>query len=253
MLIFDFVAGWLGAVLLLSIRIGALFVMSPLLSPIAGLTHLRVFWVLGLSVALVSGLNLGISQNISAAGLLLAALAELFNGALLAFAVFAAFAAIHMAAQWLDMQMGLGMAAVFDPITRSQSPALVGGFNLLGVIVFLGIGGHHVLLKGVAYSLEQVPLGTAIVVAPDMLVRHGGLMMSLALLLIAPVFLGLLLIDLGIAVISRMLPQMNVLVFGMPIKIMTGMGLLALSAPMMEHPLGRIFDSIFRFWDLVLR
>lgn len=256
MLSLDVQASWAAAVLLLSIRIGALLVLSPVLASLVAPTQVRVLLVLGLSALMLSAAaapqQIGVILTVG--GFVVAAAVEVFNGALLAFAVFAMFGAVAMAARLLDFQMGFGVGMVLDPVTRAQTPVLGTLFNLVVVALFFAMAGHHALLRGIAFSVEQVPLGTAIAFSdPAVLVRHLGLTLSLAMTLIAPVFVCLLIVDLAIAATSRVLPQMNVLVLGMPVKIAVGLGMMSALAFTLATPMERLMRAVFGFWEQVLR
>jgi flagellar biosynthetic protein FliR len=124
----------------------------------------------------------------------------------------------------------------------------------LGVVVFFALDAHHALLRGLAFSVRQIPPGSwPHSLAAGAVVRQFGAVFTLSLALVAPVFSVLLLLEGGLAVISRMLPQMNVFFVGMPLKILLGLGLLAISAPMLAPVMGRTYASIFEYWTGVLR
>jgi flagellar biosynthesis protein FliR len=248
------------AVLLVATRIGALMVLSPIWTSIAAPAQVRVLWIMALSALLLAGgadVAVGTwgataTQPLSAGRVLMAMANEVLTGAVMAFGVFAAWAAVQTAARLLDLQMGLGVAAVFDPITRTQTPALVTLFNMLAVALFFAVDGHHALVRGIAYSLQQVPVGTGIALNLPEIVRQAGVSLSLALALVAPVFVALLLLDVALFVVSRVLPQMNLIVMSVPIKVALAFALLAALAPALGEPMRRVHYSIFAFWQAAL-
>jgi flagellar biosynthetic protein FliR len=124
---------------------------------------------------------------------------------------------------------------------------------MLAVTVFFAIDGHHALMRGIAFSIEQVPPGTLFSVDPQALVRQFGAMFSLGLALIAPAFVCLFIVELATAVMSRVLPQANVLMLVIPVKIFVGLAVLALSLPTLAPAMRRIYGTIFSFWEGVLR
>jgi len=114
---------WAVCVFLLSLRLGALFVLSPVWGVTGAPASFRVLFILGLSAMLVSAMPAGsLAAPGGLATLAIAAASELAIGAMLAFGVFAAFAAFMLAGKILDIQIGFGLGNVFDPVTRSQSP-----------------------------------------------------------------------------------------------------------------------------------
>lgn len=245
---------WLLAVFYTALRLGVVLLMSPVLSGLAGLVTVRVLLTLSLSVLLVGGLGPRLPQQALEFGpVMLGALQELVVGATLAFGVSAAFGAFALAGKILDIQSGFGMGTVYDPVTRAGSPLFATMLNMLAVVVFFGLDAHHAFLRGIAYSLQQVSPGAgldALTVEP--VIRQFGLMFSLGVALVIPVVLCLLLAETGLAVVSRVLPQMNVFVIGVPVKIVVALAVFALTVGVMGTPMQRIYGAIFLFWEQVL-
>ncbi len=253
-LIFDVGMAWVEAILLCSLRLGAMLLMTPIIDGFGIPARIRVFIVLALSFTLVSSLPSGSTlPSTELWPFITAAAGELATGALLGFGALSAFAVFSFAGNLLDQQLGFGLANVFDPMTRSQSPLIASMFGFLAVVMFFTVDAHHALLRGFAYSLEEVPLGSGFhAFAPDMLVHQFGLIFSYGLLLAAPVFFCVYLVELGLAVISRNLPQMNIFMISMPVKIVCGLLLLSLLMPRLGPLFDKIYGSIFYFWKGVL-
>lgn len=246
---------WAVFVYLLALRLGILLVMTPIFSTLSGLVAVRILFTLAVSVALVWGLGIrDANMPLSVGSLLVASLAELVVGATLAFGVFAAFGAFSLAGKILDVQSGFGIGSVFDPVTRAGSPLFATMFNLLAVAVFFGLDGHHALLRGIAFSVQQVPPGAGFSSLPaEAVMRQFGLMFSLGVALVAPVMFCLFLVEVGLALVSRVLPQMNVFVVGIPAKIVAAIAMLALTIDYLGPVMGRVYASIFNYWEQVLR
>lgn len=246
------------AVFLLSLRIGVLLVMTPIFSNLTKLVSIRVLMTLVLSVAMVWGQSLGgqpLWQHLSLdlGSVLMGAIGEVVLGSVLAFSVFAAFGVFSLAGKIVDIQSGFGLASVFDPVTRASAPIFSHMLNLLAVTVFFSLDGHHALMRGIAFSVQQLPPGTLLKSLPMAAVlRQFGLMFSLAVALIAPVMFGLFLVESGMALLSRVLPQMNVLVLGVAVKIVVALIIFALSLGLFLPLMGRVFATIFTFWEQVL-
>ena len=248
--------GWLVVVFLISLRLGALFVLAPGLGAIQAPGPFRVFLVVALAAALVPLVQIPASAQAiagSPGALLSSALNELVVGALLAFGLFAAFGAFMIAGRAIDVQIGFGVASLLDPVSRTHGPLLGTALNLTGLAVFLAADGHHLLLRGLALSFERVPPGGGL---PGFdlgaIAAQFGVAFSLGLAIAAPVLALLLMIDLGLSVMSRTMPQWNVFFVSMPAKIFAGLAVLALSIPHLGPVMNRLFASVFRFWDQVL-
>jgi flagellar biosynthetic protein FliR len=251
---------WLATVVLLSLRLAAVFAMTPLLAAASVPVTIRVLIVLGLAIGLSLGAPSGLAgvsvppEVVSSPGLLVqAAFTELALGATLALGILLAFAAFTMAGQLPGIQMGLGLGQVLDPATNQAQSAVTSAFQQLGVLVFFLAGGHHALLRGLAYSLERFPLGrpwSAAGAAQPLLVQVMGLF-SLAFALAVPVVFCLLLLEVALGVVARNMPQVNMIAMGIPVKIVGGLAALALWFGGMGDAMGRVYASIYRTWDAI--
>lgn len=250
----DIDPAWVLCVYLLSLRLGVLFVMSPIFTNLSGMTTVRVLFTLALSLVFTSAFNVRpFAIPLEMAPIAAASFVELLVGATLAFGVFAAFGAFSVAGKILDIQIGFGIGSVFDPVTRAGAPLFATILGLLAVAAFFGMDGHHAFIRGVAFSIRQVPPGAGFHQLPiDAVIRQFGLMFSLGVSLIAPVMFCLLLVEAGLALMSRVLPQMNVFIVGMSVKIFSGIGMLALSVAFLGPRMGKIYASIFTYWEEVL-
>lgn len=237
---------------LLSLRIAVVLAMTPVLYAMPIPARIRALLVLALSVVLAFSLP-ATSSDLppDTGGLLQAAFTEMALGATLAMGVLLAFAAFAVAGGILDIQIGFGIAQVFDPVSSRPSPLLVSTFNYVAVLVFFLVNGHHALLRGIAYSLERFPVGAPwslnAVIAP-VLKQIGGLF-SLGFALAAPVIFCVLLVELALGTIARNLPQVNMFALGIPVKIVVGVAVLSLWFAGMGGAMSRVYSSIYSTWD----
>jgi flagellar biosynthetic protein FliR len=245
---------WMMSVFLVSLRIGILLMMSPVFTGLNGLVAVRVLLTLMLSAMLVSGMHIApATVELSLGPVMLAAVAELLVGASMAFGVLAAFGAFSVAGKIVDVQSGFGIGAVYDPVTRAGAPIFATMLNMVAVVMLFSMGAHHALLRGIVFSLERVPPGTGLAALHgEAFIAQFGLMFSLGVALIIPVMLGLLLVETGLALVSRVLPQMNVFIVLVPVKLVAGIALFALTVAALGPSMGRVFASIFHFWEQVL-
>ncbi|MFZ6721407.1 flagellar biosynthetic protein FliR [Undibacterium sp. Ji49W] len=254
--IFDWIASINALnIFFLSIRLAAVFVLSPILYSHTLPSIFRVTLILTISVVMSLGIDQGkeVSQPAMGEGfdfIVLAAVREMALGATFALGIFISFATISIAGQILDIQIGFGMARIFDPLTRTQLPILTSAFNQLAVIYFFLLNGHHVLLRALALSLDYFPLGHAWSIeklAVPVLKQVSGLF-SLGFALAAPVVFTVLLIELVLGVVARNLPQMNMFVMGVPVKIITGLSALSFGLLAMSGLIIHIQELIFKTW-----
>ena len=171
----------------------------------------------------------------------------------MALGLFAAFGAFLFGGRLLDFQMGFGVASVIDPATSVQAPLIGTALNLMAVAAFFAIDGHHWIIRGVAFSLDRIPPGAALQgLNIEAVVAQFGVMFVYGLAVVAPAILTLVLVDVGMAVAARTMPQVNVFILSLPIKIFVGLSVLALTMQYVGPLLQRVYESVFRFWDQVL-
>lgn len=250
-----FAMEWVMAVVLVSLRLTPIMLFSPLFSLTKIPVILRVLFTIALSTALI--MNLNITSAImpgDTAALVNAVVYELMLGGMLAFGISTAFAAFQLGGRILDIQMGFGIAEVIDPQSGNQDPLLGTLLNLLALIIFFIADGHHLLITGIAFSLEQLPIGGAVTAwNPQILAAQFGLMFIYGIVLVAPVIILLLLVDIGLAVASRAMPQVNIFILSIPIKIFLGLMMLAVSLDFMKPLFAKIFTAVFQSWEAVIQ
>lgn len=246
-------AAW-SAVLLVALRVGPMFVLTPALG--SGMVPVRIRMLIGLalSVALAYGLGVGGASGpaggpaagpVEPGALLSAAASEALLGAALAFGVLAAFAAFQFGGRLLDLQIGFGIATLIDPSTRAQAPLLGSVLQTLAVCLFFLLDLHHELVRLLAWSLRHVPPGTPLpALDVSAVAAQFGVVFSMGLVLVGPAVVMLLLFDIGLAALARTMPQMNVFIVGMPIKVVVGLLMLALSMRHLLPAVVRVFDSV---------
>lgn len=142
------------------------------------------------------------------------------------------FAGVQMAGNLVAIQMGFGMATLLDPQTQAQNTLLAEMLVLLATLIFLTMNGHHVLLRLLARSYQEVPLETSIAL-PGALFTYvpslGCLMYNLAVQLLAPVLALLFLTQLALGLVARAVPQIQVMIVGFPLTIALGLFFLSLT------------------------
>ncbi len=167
---------------------------------------------------------------------------ELVIGLLIGFTANMLFAATEMAGNYVTTQMGLGIAHALDPISNEQLPLLGQFFFILALTLFLSLDLHHALILAVAKSLEAIPIATGLT-HPNLLVGKmmsmAGSLFEVSMMLILPLFGILLVLEIALALLSKLMPQMNVFMVAIPLKVVTGLTLLYLTLPFTQEALSR--------------
>ena len=150
----------------------------------------------------------------------------------------------------MDFQMGFGVAGLIDPATQIQAPMIGTVFSLLAAILFILSGGMAFTIQTIAYSLHTVPPGSAIdLQTPFWFINHAALIFTLSISLVAPVMIAVFALDVLMAFAGRMMPQMNVFIMSIPVKIALGLMILAATSVYAAPLYRRVFNSIFDFWS----
>ncbi|HJV47706.1 MAG TPA: flagellar biosynthetic protein FliR [Geothrix sp.] len=249
---------WVATVLLLSLRLGAALLMTPVLAAAMVPATVRVLLILGLSAALSLGLP-SVAATPAAylmahpGALIQAGFTEVALGSTLGLGILLAFSAFTLAGRALDIQIGFGLGQVIDPSSNSRAPILTTAFNQVALVVFFLVNGHHALMRGLAYSLERFPLGQPwpIDAAVGPVLKQVAGMFSLSFVLAAPVVFCILMTDLALGVLARNLPQINMLTMGIPVKIVVGIFTLSLWFAGIGPVMTRVYGSIYRTWDAI--
>jgi flagellar biosynthetic protein FliR len=172
---------------------------------------------------------------------------EVLVGVTLGFGTLLVFASLQIAGQLIGMQLGLNIATVLDPLNAGQQVSYMDQFySVLAALVFLAIDGHHGLLLALQHSFEILPPGTF---GPngrtlEALISLVTDISRVALRLALPVLATLLLVDLVMALMSRIVPQMNVFFVAIPLKLGLGLWIAALSLPMVLSASGQVLGDL---------
>lgn len=221
--------------LLVTLRTGCLLYFCPPWDSRFIPAQIRVFSILGLSLALtpvVSPFLPPFPPTWSAGALLV--MREFLIGLTCGLVFRFLFAGIQMAGNLAAIQMGFSMATLLDPQTQAQNTILAEMLVMLATLIFLAIYGHHALLRLLVQSFQEVPLATSISL-PKSLFAYvpslGRLMYNLAVQLLAPVLILLFLTQLALGLVARAVPQIQVMIVGFPLTI--ALGLFSLSVTLM--------------------
>jgi flagellar biosynthetic protein FliR len=213
------------------LRISALMVTAPLFSLNAFNLRLRILLALVLTWLVYPLHKWPIIDPTSAQGLL-----EVFNqimiGATMGLILQIVVSAIVVAGQSIAAAMGLSMANMIDP-NMGNVPVISQLLLVMSVLIFVGFGGHAIMLGMVADSYETLPIGTSILNQDvyGQVLRWSSMVFLGALLMALPVMVSLLFINIGLGVVTRAAPSLNIFAVGFPAMIVAGFLILILAMP----------------------
>ncbi|MBT2688572.1 flagellar type III secretion system protein FliR [Bacillus sp. ISL-47] len=210
------------AFLLIFVRVTSFFLMMPLFSyrsiPASHKIGLGFFlaWIMFLGMEVPS-------LEISGTYFLLI-IKEALVGLMIGFIAYLMLSAIQIAGGFIDFQMGFAIANVIDPQTGAQSPLMGQYLYTIALFFLLTVNGHHLMLDGVFYSYSFIPLELPWIPLGDenmaeYVIRALNTMFIIAFQMSIPVVGSLFLVDVALGVVARTVPQLNVFVVGLPLKI----------------------------------
>jgi len=171
---------------------------------------------------------------------------EILLGLVIGFSVKLIFAGIQLAGQLAGYQMGMALANVMDPSSSQQVPLLAQFNNLFALLIFITINAHYWFIRALAHSFQLVPplnvnfSGSLM----EHLIKMSGNMFVIGIQIGAPVIAALLITSVAFGLIARTVPQMNVFIVAMPLKIAVGLLFLGFSLPYFSAFLEKIFNGL---------
>ena len=240
--------------ILVLVRVSAMLALVPVFSQ-AQIPRLVRFGV-GLLLALVILRTVPVIAPLNGlGGLTVAILAQMFVGLVFGFVAFLLFTGIQFAGEIIDTQIGFAVVNIINPLT-SQNVTVIGEFQLaLATLLYLAADGHHALIAGIAASFKLVPLpfaGAPELVAGDV-VRFFTQSLFIVFQIAAPVAVALFLVNIMLALMARVAPQMNVFIVGFPIQISVGLIMLIVTLPLFGAVFPALIDNSTRQLDTILR
>jgi len=239
------IARWLGGFFWAFLRVLALFSAAPLFSSAAIPIRAKVAvafviaWLVGAAVH---------SPVLPALSWPAAALAvqQVLVGLVIGFAMQLTLAAMSIAGDFIGVQMGFGFAGLFDVQSRFQVPVMSDLFGLVGLVLFVTLNGHLLLLGVLMKSFEIVPIAPGGGIGPggwQALARAGAVLFQMGVWLALPVVAVILAANLAVAIVSRVAPQINVMSVGFSIFMWVGLAATVALVPFFVPAVQHMIDA----------
>ena len=221
--------------ILIFVRMTGLFVIAPIFGRRNIPVYFKVGFSLLLAIILVNTVKMpSLNYWDSFYEYMFLVFKEFIVGITIGYVSYLVFTSIYMAGQIIDMQVGFGMVNVLDPVSNIQVPITSNFYFIMSMLVFLWANGHHVLIKALFESYTFIPLGSAVFnnyLLNDIL-RIFGSIFAIGFKIAAPITGAILISDIALGVASRSVPQLNVFVIGMPLKIILGLLIMVITMPL---------------------
>lgn len=156
--------------------------------------------------------------------------------------------AIQIAGGFIDFQMGFAIANVIDPQTGAQSPLIGQYLYMITLLFILAVNGHHLMIDGVFYSYELIPIDQFLPLQDEgwiyFIIDSFNQMFVIAFLMAIPIVGCLFLVDIALGIIARTVPQLNVFVVGLPLKIFVGLSVLVIAMVFYVMLIRNLFETM---------
>ncbi len=243
----DFVVKHFQVFLLVWVRLSATVLLAPMFSSPLVPDRMKLVFSFALTLTVfpwVAKFAPPIPVDILMFGLLI--IKEAMIGVIIGFFESMIFGAFTLGTQFFSIQMGLGMSQVFDPITQEETPILSSLFYLIALLVFVGMGGMHMIIRAAVDSFEMLPTVDFVVnkeVMLDTVVRYFSMMFLIALKLAFPIMATGTVLAVALGLLGKASPQLNIMSFGLPIQYGVGLLVLMLVLPAMIEMFGTLFTN----------
>ncbi len=213
------------------LRISAMLIAAPIFSLRALNLRIRIVLAMALTWLVYPMHDWPQIDPLSASGLL-----EISNqimiGLLMGLMLQVVTAAIVVAGMSIANAIGLSMATMIDP-NMGYAPVTAQSLLVMATLIFVGLGGHALLLSLVLESFNSLPIGSNLLTTEAMkqFIAWTSMIFLGALLIALPVMVALLFINIGLGIATRAAPSLNIFSVGFPAMVFAGFGVLILALP----------------------
>ena len=180
---------------------------------------------------------------------------EVFTGFCIGLCMILIFNIFLAAGSNADINIGLSMAQILDSSTGSNTTITGQLFNVFAFLIFLGLDIHHLLIKAIINSFELLPINTIDLYKNeflDFLIKLNSYILISSLLIVIPIIITLFLGNILLAFISKVMPQMNVFIVGMPFKIIVGFAIFYITLSAIKGVVIDIFEKMMEYVFLLI-
>ncbi len=234
--------------LIILVRVGAIIIASPVLGGDQVPAQVKIGLILFITIVTypVVHITMPAGGHNDVFELLPLLFSEMMIGLCIGFAARIIFAGVQLAGQVIGFQMGFAVVNVMDPVSNSQVSVTSQALNIFAILVFLIVDAHHLFIQGILYSFAQIEPGGFSLGGDLMetLIKLSSTLFLVGIQLSAPVVAILFFMQVGLGILARTVPQMNVFVVGLPLQILVGLLMLSLSIPVLYWIVSEKFGGL---------
>ena len=243
---------FLSAMILALVRVSAIIVVAPFFSSTS--LPIRFKAVFAGSLAFLLAPTVASLPNAEASLSVMGLLGELAVGLVYGLSLAMLTEMLIFAGQIVGMQCSFSLVNLLDPDSAVETPIMGELFQLMGLMVVITSGLDRILLASVARSFRVVPLGSFALGAPqaETLVRAAGGVFLAALELGAPVLAATVLVEVAVAILGKLSPQLPVMGLTVPAKTLAGFAILTGSLALWPRFVEARFDALLDMAERLL-
>ncbi len=214
------------------LRVGALIMFIPILGSSQVPSRIKIGLILFISIAVFPVVrSTPMHDPKGLFDLAVSLFSEITIGLAVAYSAKLLFAAVQIAGTIIDFQMGFGVVNVLDPQTETQVSITAQFHNILAILMFLALDAHHIIIGAIVESFflinpSQINFSTF---TPEIILLLFKATFLTAIKIAAPIMAILFFISVGLGLVARTVPQMNVFIVGFPLQIGVGLLMVGLS------------------------
>lgn len=241
------IASLIGTYLWPLFRIGALVGAAPLFGTKTVPVRIRIGLALVLTAVIAPVLPAAPTLDPFSAEAIRVIIAQVLIGLAMGFALQLVFSAFVVGGQIISMGMGLGFAAMNDPVSGVAVPVVGQFYTVTVTLLFFTLDGHLILIETLRDSFQTLPVGVQGIALEGIwdLVNWAGRMFVWALLIALPAVSALLLANIGFGIMTRAAPQLNIFAVGFMAIILLGMVVIYITLPNLVPQLMGLMDEVF--------
>jgi flagellar biosynthesis protein FliR len=231
------------------LRVSGIMLFAPFFSNQAVPLQIRAAFALVVAYVLAPSLPLStIPNGFELSNITGLAAGEILSGVLLGFAASCVFAGMQFAGQIISFQLGFSLINQIDPQTNVEAPVFSFIHNYVGLLFFILINGHHWFLLAISDSFGPLPIGGFRINGSVLawLLELSAQILVIGLRIAGPVIVVTTITDIILGILGRAAPQIQILIVGMPLKILVGFGCLSFSFYFLPRYLQDIYATLHK-------
>lgn len=234
-------------IMFIFLRMSTFFMIIPSFFPPGVPNTFKVFFTLMLSYILIFTVDYSTINSITSNYMIVMySINEVMTGIVLGFVTSLIFHVVSLAGSLMDIHIGLGMLSMYDPTSRTTNTLLAKLLHWLAIIMFFVTDTHHLVISELAKSYASVKMGQSLIFQESIMMIFNAFVQYfiIGIKIALPIIFIILMIDLVLGLISRTVPQIQVMILGMPIKILVGIISFLICLPIMINIIVNAFNYL---------